>query len=118
MRTIKAPVVLESGIFAKKRTFRWRNFPSEQKNTGQGGYDPGLSGLSVFYGLSILPAPFRCLAGLPAASQASGGSHKRAGNPHKRPADLTSGPAASQASGGSHKRSPATSDDQAISVTL
>ena len=71
--------------FCQKENFSLAELPLKAKNTGQG-YDPGLSelsglsGLSVFYGLSILPAPFRCLAGLPAASQASGGSHKRAGS--------------------------------------
>lgn len=91
--------------FCHKENFSLAELPLRAKKYGAGGYDPGFSGLSVFYGLSILPAPFRCLAGLPAASQASGGSHLRS-------------TAASQTSGGSHLRSPAASDDQAISVTL
>lgn len=66
--------------FCQKENFSLAELPLRAKKYGAGGYDPGLSGLSVFYGLSILPAPFRCLAGLPAASQASGGSHKRAGS--------------------------------------
>ena len=67
------------GFLPKRELFAGGTSPQSKKIRGRG-YDPGLSGLSVFYGLSILPAPFRCLAGLPAASQASGGSHKRAGS--------------------------------------
>ena len=80
----------EWDFLPKRELFAGGTSAQSKKIRGRG-YDPGLSGLSVFYGLSILPAPFRCLAGLPAASQASGRSHKRAGNPHRRPADLTSG---------------------------
>lgn len=68
------------GAFCQKENFSLAELPLSKKIRGRG-YDPGLSGLSVFYGLSILPAPFRCLAVLPAASQVSGGSHKRAGSP-------------------------------------
>ena len=90
--------------FCQKENFSLAELPLRAKKYGAGGMIPDFPGSPYS---TDSPYSLPRFAVSPGCRQ-----------PHRRPADLTSGPAASQVSGGSHKRAGSLTDIRRISPAV